>query len=155
MDPWGETPPVDWWTVVNRCRALEDMAYVVAANQGARAEYYPPFSWPGGSMLVDYDGRLLAQADPGPGEKIVVGPIDLAALRAERERRCGHHMLAHLRTEAYPAYRRPIYPGSLPKGAAPLSMETNEQPLAAARQRLSGCSTAFSRSRRPCTRRTP
>ena len=31
-----------------------------------------------------------AQADPGPGEKIVVGPIDLAALRAERHRRRGH-----------------------------------------------------------------
>ena len=40
----------------------------------------PPFAWPGGSMVVDYDGRILAQVDPGPGEKIVVGPIDLAAL---------------------------------------------------------------------------
>src|SRR5262249_22773403 len=78
MDPWGATPPMDWWTVVNRCRALENLAYVVAANQGASLENYPPFSWPGGSMVVDYDGRILAQADPGPGEKIVVGPIDLA-----------------------------------------------------------------------------
>ena len=25
---------MDWWTVVNRCRALENIAYVVAANQG-------------------------------------------------------------------------------------------------------------------------
>ena len=32
-------------------------------------------------MIVDYDGRILSQADPGPGEKIVVGPIDLAAYR--------------------------------------------------------------------------
>ena len=73
MDPWGATPPMDWWTVVNRCRALENLAYVVAANQGASLAHYPPFSWPGGSMVVDYDGRILAQADPGPGEKIVVG----------------------------------------------------------------------------------
>src|SRR5256885_1630426 len=65
MDPWGATPPMDWWTLVNRCRALENLAYVVAANQGAAAENYPPFSWPGGSMVVDYDGRLLAQADGG------------------------------------------------------------------------------------------
>ena len=43
MDPWGATPPMDWWTVVNRCRALENMAYVVAANQGAALEQYPPF----------------------------------------------------------------------------------------------------------------
>ncbi|MCA8958678.1 MAG: nitrilase, partial [Planctomycetes bacterium] len=24
MDPWGATAPMDWWTVVNRCRALEN-----------------------------------------------------------------------------------------------------------------------------------
>jgi predicted amidohydrolase len=61
-------------------------------------------------MVVDYDGRILAQADPGPGEKIVVGPIDLAGLRAERGRRRGHHFLSHLRTEAYTdLYSRPIF----------------------------------------------
>src|ERR671922_164952 len=48
MDPWGATAPMDWWTIVNRVRALENLAYVVAANQGASAEHYPPFSWPGG-----------------------------------------------------------------------------------------------------------
>ena len=110
MDPWGATPPLDWWTTINRARALENMCYVVAANQAASLQNYPPFSWPGGSMLVDFDGRLLAQADPGPGEKIVVGPIDLAALRAERARRRGHQPLAHLRTEAYAAYRQSIFP---------------------------------------------
>jgi predicted amidohydrolase len=101
MDPWGATPPMDWWTVVNRCRALENMAYVVAANQGASLQNYGPFSWPGGSMVVDYDGRILAQADPGPGEKIVVAEIDLGALREARTRRLGHNPLAHLRREAY------------------------------------------------------
>ena len=111
MDPWGATPPLDWWTLFNRARAVENFAYVVAANQGASAANYPPFSWPGGSMVVDFDGRILAQADPGPGEKIVVGPIDLAALRAERRRRRGHHLLSHLRADAYTElYARPIYP---------------------------------------------
>jgi predicted amidohydrolase len=111
MDPWGATPPMDWWTLFNRARAVENMAFVVAANQGASASNYPPFTWPGGSMVVDFDGRILAQADPGPGEKIVVAPIDLAALRAERRRRSGHHLLSHLRTEAYTGlYHRPIYP---------------------------------------------
>jgi predicted amidohydrolase len=101
MDPWGSTPPLDWWTLFNRARAVENMAYVVAVNQGASASNYPPFSWPGGSMVVDFDGRILGQADPGPGEKIVVAPIDLDALRHERERRRGHHLLSHLRTDAY------------------------------------------------------
>jgi predicted amidohydrolase len=128
MDPWGATPPMDWWTVVNRCRALENMAYVVAANQGARADHYPPFTWPGGSMVVDYDGRILAQADPGPGEKIVVAPVDIAALRAERERRRGHHLLGHLRTEAYAGYKKALYPGSL-DGRGRLSVEQNERAI--------------------------
>ena len=27
MDPWGATEPMNWWTIVNRCRALENTAY--------------------------------------------------------------------------------------------------------------------------------
>lgn len=130
MDPWGATPPMDWWTVVNRCRALENIAYVVAANQGANLGHYPPFSWPGGSMAVDYDGRLLAQADPGPGEKIVVAPIDIDALRAERERRTGHHMLGHLRTETHQHARRPVYPGGRATADAPLTIDGNNRSIA-------------------------
>ena len=111
MDPWGATPPMDWWTLFNRARAAENTAFVVACNQGASASNYPPFSWPGGSMVVDYDGRVLSQADAGPGEKIVVGPIDIAALRDERRRRKGHDLLGHIRAEAYaPFYARTIHP---------------------------------------------
>ncbi len=39
MDPWGATEPMAWWTIVNRCRALENIAYVVAANQGASLKH--------------------------------------------------------------------------------------------------------------------
>lgn len=134
MDPWGATPPMDWWTVVNRCRALENVACVVAANQGASAAHYPPFSWPGGSMVVDYDGRILSQADPGPGEKIVVGPVDLDALRAERERRMGHALLAHRRVEAYRAALRPAYPaGTAAEG--PITIAGNDEKTRAAKRR--------------------
>lgn len=117
MDPWGTAEPMSWWTLVNRTRALENTVFVVAANQGAAMVNYPPFSWPGGSMIVDYDGRILAQADPGPGEKVVVAPIDVGRLRQERSRRVGHDMRSHLRAEAYsylsatrlaPAAERPI-----------------------------------------------
>ena len=61
-------------------------------------------------MVVDYDGRILAQADPGPGEKVVVAEIDVGALRAARERRRGHDHLHHLRTEMYRGYAKSIYP---------------------------------------------
>ena len=124
MDPWGATEPMNWWTLINRARALENIAYVVAANQGASLRRYPPYSWPGGSQVVDFDGRLLAEASPGPGERIVVAPVDISSLRHERQTRSGHHMLAHLRTEAYPLYQRPGYPPR-ENERVPLSYEEN------------------------------
>ena len=59
--------------------------------------------------------------------------IDISALRYERQGRVGHHMLAHLRTEAYEVYRRPGYP---PCGsdAAALSYLENGQRIEAAKR---------------------
>jgi predicted amidohydrolase len=135
MDPWGATEPMNWWTLINRARALENIAYVVAANQGASLRRYPPYSWPGGSQVVDFDGRLLAQASPGPGERIVVAPVDISSLRHERRTRSGHHMLAHLRTEAYPLYRRPGYPPRENERVA-LSYEENIRRIEMAKRAL-------------------
>ena len=138
MDPWGATAPMDWWTIVNRCRALENTAYVVAANQGASLKHYPPYSWPGGSQVIDFDGRILAEASPGPGERIVVAPIDVSALRHERATRVGHHMAAHLRTEAYPVYGGHRYPPAVSRSEAEpaFSYERNQQLIAAAKKAL-------------------
>jgi len=128
MDPWNATAPMDWWTIINRCRAIENIAYVVAANQAASLKNYPPYSWSGGSQIVDFEGRLLADASPGPGERIVVAPIDISALRHERAVRHGHHFLAHLRTEAYPIYQKHFYPPKLAQTTdEDLSFERNNQ----------------------------
>lgn len=109
VDPWNATEPMDWWTTVNRCRALDNICYVVASNQAASLKHYPAYSWFGGSMVVDFDGRTLAKASEGHGEKIVVAPIDISALRHERSIRTGHNMVAHLRTEAYPICKKHVY----------------------------------------------
>jgi predicted amidohydrolase len=137
MEPWGATEPLAWWTIVNRCRALENTAYVVAANQGASLKHYPPYSWPGGSQVVDFEGRLLAEASPGPGERIVVAPVDISALRHERATRRGHQMLAHLRTEAYPVYNSHHYPPRLKDETdAVISYERNNELIDEAKRRL-------------------
>jgi predicted amidohydrolase len=132
MDPWGATEPMNWWTTINRARAIENIAYVVGANQGASLRHYPPYSWPGGSQIVDFDGRMLADASPGPGERIVVAPIDISSVRHERESRRGHHMLAHLRTEAYPVYTQPQYP----RADADMTYEGNVRRIDAAKKRF-------------------
>ncbi|MEM7081681.1 MAG: nitrilase-related carbon-nitrogen hydrolase [Pseudomonadota bacterium] len=121
MNPWGTAEPMNWWGLINQTRAIENTAYVVASNQGAEFAHYPPFCWPGGSMAVDYDGRVLAQADPGPGERVVVAPINLPALRHERARREGHDMRAHLRTGAHSYYQRDYL---APAGDEPISIES-------------------------------
>lgn len=138
MDPWGATEPNSWWALVNRCRALENTAYVVAANQGASLRNYPPYSWPGDSMIVDYDGRIVTQATPGNGEKIVTGPVDISMLRRERRSRLGHIMPVHLRTEAYPVYKQKVLP---PKGIdaiADLTYEENRKGIIEAKKKFWG-----------------
>lgn len=135
MDPWGASEPMDWWTLINRTRALENSVYVVAANQGASLANYPPFSWPGASMVVDYDGRILAQAEPGPGEKVVVAPIDIEQLRQQRERRRGHDMRAHLRSGLYTYLQQP---GLAPAGPGEIDGDSLERRIGSAKRALRG-----------------
>ncbi len=135
MDPWGATPPMDWWTLFNRARAAENTAYVVASNQGAELPSYPPFSWPGGSMVVDYDGRILAQADPGPGEKVIVAPIDIAQLRSERARRIGHDMRSHFRAEVHSYGRTPWF-ASAAREDHPLTADSVRARIDSSKRRL-------------------
>ena len=142
MDPWGATEPMAWWTVINRARAIENLAYVVAANQGASLRHYPPYSWPGGSQAVYYDGRLLAEASPGPGERIVVAPIDISALRHERRVRRGHHMAAHLRTEAYPVYQKRQYPPKVGCASSQISYDGNNELIDEAKRQFGDRSAA-------------
>jgi predicted amidohydrolase len=138
MDPWGATPPMDWWTLFNRARAAENTCFVVAANQGASLVNYPPFSWPGSSMIVDYDGRILAQAESGPGERVVVAPIDIRALRAERSRRTGHDMLSHLRTQTHSYMQTPRLS---PAASHPITGDDIRDRIADAKSRTLGDAT--------------
>ncbi|HEX9928318.1 MAG TPA: nitrilase-related carbon-nitrogen hydrolase, partial [Pyrinomonadaceae bacterium] len=138
MDPWNATAPMDWWTVINRARAIENTAYVVASNQAASLKHYPPYSWSGGSQVIDFEGRILADASPGPGERIVVAPVDISALRHEREARRGHSMLAHLRTEAYPVYQKHFYPPKTEETSGEtLSYELNNDLIDEAKRQIS------------------
>ena len=62
----------------------------------------------------------------------MTAPIDISALRHERQTRSGHHMLAHLRTEAYPVYGTHVYP-PIARAASALSYEENLNRIATAK----------------------
>ena len=157
MDPWGATEPMNWWTIVNRCRALENTAYVVAANQGASLRHYPPYSWPGGSQIVDFDGRHARRGVTRSRRADRRRRRSTSrALRHERATRRGHHMLAHLRTEAYPVYAAHRYPPGMHPGAprVDLSYERNVELIEEARARLDAAPLVTPRHDRSCEARS-
>ncbi len=78
-------------------------------------------------MIVDHDGRIVTQATPGDGEKIVTGPVDISMLRKERETRLAHIMPAQLRTEAYPVYRGEVLARNSFKDNAGRTYEMNKE----------------------------
>ncbi|MGI5489930.1 nitrilase-related carbon-nitrogen hydrolase [Microtetraspora malaysiensis] len=72
--------------IARRARAVENLAYVVSANSGGLIGIpIPADSTSGGSELIDFEGRVLAQA--GSGESLVAAAeLDLGALRRYRNR---------------------------------------------------------------------
>ena len=86
-------------------------------------------------------GSTLEEDPRWPG--VVVAPIDVSALRHERASRQGHHMLAHLRTEAYPVYARHGYPPA-PEEPGCTSFERNQERIARAKK-IQGAATSTGR----------
>ena len=68
------------WEVLLRARAIENLAYVLAAAQGGLHDNQRR-TW-GHSMVVDAWGRILAEQAEGPG--VVLADIDKATLAAHR-----------------------------------------------------------------------
>ncbi|HXS45619.1 MAG TPA: carbon-nitrogen hydrolase family protein [Solirubrobacteraceae bacterium] len=84
----------DHWEILVRARAIEDQAFVVAANQ--IGEHAPGLRSGGRSMIVDPWGLVLAQA---PDEEIAItADLDLDRLAAIRRRLPS---LEHRRPGAY------------------------------------------------------
>ena len=109
-EPFGyEAAPKD---VAKKARALENLAYVVSANSaGITGTPIPASSTDGGSKVLDYEGRVLAEA--GPGESMAAyAALDLGALRRYRRRPGMPNLLARQRLELYAStYAGPsVYP---------------------------------------------
>ena len=84
----------DHWETLLRARAIENQAFVIAANQIGE---HPGGNRSGGrSMIVDPWGIVLAQAPDAPGH--IVAELDLARLAQIREQLPS---LANRRADAY------------------------------------------------------
>ncbi len=79
------------WTYKDTCRrarAIENMAYVIAANTANfEGMPIPPYTCSGMSKIVDYLGNVLVEASLGGESMSANAVIDIAALRRTRRRR--------------------------------------------------------------------
>ena len=91
-------------------RAYENLAYVLAPNTGGVITDETPASiCPGDSMVVDFNGTIIARA-PYPGETIVSAVIHLEDLRRRRQDP-QRNFLTQIRPELFrELYQRNIYP---------------------------------------------
>jgi formamidase len=102
--------PMNTWELENRMRAYENLAYVIAPTTGGIITQELPASYfPGDSMIVDFEGVVVARA-PYPGETILSAVIRLEELRRRRQH-TQRNFLTQIRSELFgELYEKPIYP---------------------------------------------
>jgi len=83
------------WVRLLQARAIENQAYVVGVNRVGQDPFY---SYSGRSLILDYNGEILA--DAGHGEGSLEGQLDLEALRKYRQ---GLPFLEDLKAQDVPA----------------------------------------------------
>ena len=97
--------------IAKRARAIENLTYVVSANSAGIADIdFPSESTDGMSKLVDFKGRVMAEA--GMGETMVANAeIDINALRRYRNKPGMGNILSRQRNELFQAhYNQSVYP---------------------------------------------
>ena len=100
--------------VAKRARAYENMTYILSANSaGITGIDIPSSSTDGGSMILDYTGRVLAESDTGES-MCANAAIDLCSLRSARSRPGMINMLARQRLELFASTysNKHIYPAN-------------------------------------------
>ena len=89
--------------IAKRARAMENLAYVISANTaGIAASGLPLASADGNSLVVDWKGNVLAEANNGE-TFTAFADIDLAALRAARRKPGMTNFLSRQRTAIFAA----------------------------------------------------
>jgi predicted amidohydrolase len=95
------SPRITPKNIAKQARAYENMVYIVSANTaGISGQPIPTESTDGHSQVVDYKGRVLAEA--GQGESMNgYAEIDIEALRRTRAKPAMTNILARQRLELF------------------------------------------------------
>lgn len=97
--------------IAKRARAAENLAYVISANaSGVVGTSLPAHSTTGMSKIVDYEGRVLAEAAPGGDSMVAHATLDIAALRSRRRQPGLTNVLVRQPLQAYAeCYRQAVF----------------------------------------------
>jgi len=88
--------------LARRCRATENLAYVISANSSSlQGIPVPGASTAGMSKIVDYYGRVLCEASAGGESMVANATIDINALRECRRKTGLTNMLVRQPFQAY------------------------------------------------------
>ncbi|MCL5935638.1 MAG: hypothetical protein M1543_04020 [Firmicutes bacterium] len=120
-----------------QARSIENVVYGVHVNLGASIKDIPGFTFPGGTCIVDYEGRILSEICES-GEHIVYGHIDLDNLRAWRANTYAHLGPAHLRTEVFTYLQEANFPGATHNPEDMLTAEQLMEMIDQSRRKLYG-----------------
>jgi predicted amidohydrolase len=129
------------WEVQNRARALDNTVYMVSPNPASYAlsadSRFPLDMFGGESMIVDYQGRIIAKHQSGGVASYAGAIINIDALREYRERTLWGNWLKDLRTEQYrPIYAEPQYEKNRCIDQPPLKNAENDVVVKAAVERM-------------------
>ena len=116
-------PQFPSWDQARRSRCYENLCYLASANSGQIiSTYHAAYATRGSSTVINYQGNPVARLE-GPGESLLVSPIDLQRLRYRRlEGRM--NFPAQVKSELFgKEFGKQVL---LPKDTGPATRETGE-----------------------------
>lgn len=125
MDPWV-VPPQEYFELQTRWNSVVNMSYHVSVNTAWEPHMVPPYGCQGGSMITDYEGRLLSCCPKAAVEAYCMAIIDIKALRDYRTSMPTHNGLNSFKGDLYDYYKRPVMYPSHPQAADDLNWDVNK-----------------------------
>ena len=110
MDPWV-IPPLEYFELQTRWNSVVNVCYHVAVNGAWQPHEAPPYGMMGGSMITDYEGRIMSACPKTATEVYCMSILDINGVREYRKTMPTHNGLNSFKGDLFDYHRRPImYP---------------------------------------------
>ncbi len=107
MDPWV-IPPLDYFEMHTRWNSVVNMCYTIGCHCAWSPHEQPPYGTMGGSLITDYEGRILSACPKAASENFCMTIINIDMLRAYRTTMPTHNGLCSFKGDLYDYFKRDI-----------------------------------------------